>query len=665
MASSRFVNALQVEFESVLTLEHTGMTRMFKSLEDAGLKGFLEVPTSVYEDAVTEFFVNPKVIAVMILSFVCNKKMAITEDVFSTTFRLPTEGMTGFLDIPKDRVMEIHSRYSATDVPFRARSKKSKRTEDTASNTEGGESKRVQPVGGKKKQGGTKRKQIVESSDSGSISLPLMNLAKKKRTQRPKIQQRSIADKGDSQPCPIPGVLAGGAEVSGDEQVDDGPGGHERSDSDQDVQRGGDELYEENLEYDTQMDHRGQNESVSTTAQDEPRMFVDECLDNITEKETDNLERAIVVRSGHELPAPLTMTYTGQGIFAPIQIREINWVPHFLPKIAPTDKGKVTLEDVARPNPVEEHCQLELKDIAMQHRAQRVLPGLTIVAPESSLVGSASGHSQFLTLEFSSRAEQEQAETQEPIEQIVQQINENEAVNSQEHQTHENEPLVQAEEHPALEIYTRLKGPSPSNHRMVVYTADSEEDTRLSFLNNSESSHTGSQRIIFSPPDRPHANSKLDGVDKVVPSIDSRMIYMESKLTSLDSRTLYIDSKMHSMDSKLHSLNSNIEQLMDTLTSLKLDFGRHKHQHQLTTDLDMIKLQLVELVEHLKRVGDAKKGEGGQSRPVDGSSRPGGEGPSGGQSSIRGRGPSPRGGRGPSPGRPGEDSERFKYCKWF
>ncbi|KZV37714.1 hypothetical protein F511_37828 [Dorcoceras hygrometricum] len=122
-------------------------------------------------------------------------------------------------------------------------------------------------------------------------------------------------------------------------------------------------------------------------------------------------------------------------------------------------------------------------------------------------------------------------------------------------------------------------------------------------------------------------------------------------------------------------------QLMDTQNVLKLDFGRYKNiyfekvdklatnvttsqtalktslirqlvgqQYQLTTDLDMVKLKLEELVEHLKRIGDAKKGEGGQSRPVDGSSRQGGEGKSGGQSTKRGRGPSPRGGRGPSPG---------------
>ncbi|KZV14271.1 bromodomain and WD repeat-containing protein 1 [Dorcoceras hygrometricum] len=34
MAASFFVNTLQVEFESVLAMEHTGMTRMIKSLED-------------------------------------------------------------------------------------------------------------------------------------------------------------------------------------------------------------------------------------------------------------------------------------------------------------------------------------------------------------------------------------------------------------------------------------------------------------------------------------------------------------------------------------------------------------------------------------------------------------------------------------------------------
>ncbi|KZV20412.1 hypothetical protein F511_30642 [Dorcoceras hygrometricum] len=42
MASSLSINAMQVNFESVLTMEHTGMVRLFKSLEETGLKGFLE-----------------------------------------------------------------------------------------------------------------------------------------------------------------------------------------------------------------------------------------------------------------------------------------------------------------------------------------------------------------------------------------------------------------------------------------------------------------------------------------------------------------------------------------------------------------------------------------------------------------------------------------------
>ncbi|KZV17002.1 hypothetical protein F511_27842 [Dorcoceras hygrometricum] len=123
MTSYLFVNTLQVEFESVLAMEHIGMTDMFKYLEDTGLKRFLEVSTSVFEGAFIEFFMNAKFIVGTIVS-VCNQKMVITEDVFSTTFKLPTEGMIGFVDIPKETVVEIRRRFSASDVPFKAPSKK-------------------------------------------------------------------------------------------------------------------------------------------------------------------------------------------------------------------------------------------------------------------------------------------------------------------------------------------------------------------------------------------------------------------------------------------------------------------------------------------------------------------------------------------------------------
>ncbi|KZV55729.1 hypothetical protein F511_12564 [Dorcoceras hygrometricum] len=683
MASSLFVNAMQVNFEFVLTMEHCGMAKVFKSLEVSGLKGFLEASDSVYESAVIEFFTNAKVIAGKIVSLVGTQKMALTKDQYTEDFGIPSEGLTSFLNIPKETVAEMRHQFSGPDETFRAPNKKmemkiefrllhdvvakalcakaesfdqgfaiqisvllrnivkenigesvklhpqkvltsksvrtyikknleikptgesSKQNEDTASNIEGGESQGAQP-----------------------------------RTQRPQTQQRSTGERDDPQHGSIPAVPVEGARISAKENIATGSEEHEGANREQDAQMGGDFQNEENQGL---------------------------------EKETENSERAIIVRSGSEQQAQPNIFYTGQGLFTFIRIREINWGTHIMPKIAQMDKGKGTLDVIAKLNPVEEHCQLvlksawnnmsakmdifdewthfcrevrlkdissfdhlsqieeqllewgetekiselferrslimyklygleveklynehldyfkldapsvnhdylcirclneELKEIATLHRAQLALAGLPLMAPEASFAG----------------------------------MHDSEAVKSQDHQAHENEPSVQEGEHQALddehqahcehnsldaqqeqqgthsfldEHGTDHHDPSPSNLRKVTYTPDCEEDTWLSFLESSESSHTGSQRIIISsPPDSPHANFKLEEVDKDVASIDSRMIYMDSKLTSMDSRTLSIDSKMHSMESKLRSMNSNIEQLMDTQNCLKLDFGRHKN----------------------------------------------------------------------------------------
>ncbi|KZV38904.1 phospholipid-transporting ATPase 1-like [Dorcoceras hygrometricum] len=75
MAASFFVNAMQVDFEPVLAMEHTGMDKMFMSLEDTRLKGILEASGSVYEVVVVEFFANAKFTAGTIVSFIGNKKL--------------------------------------------------------------------------------------------------------------------------------------------------------------------------------------------------------------------------------------------------------------------------------------------------------------------------------------------------------------------------------------------------------------------------------------------------------------------------------------------------------------------------------------------------------------------------------------------------------------
>ncbi|KZV47892.1 hypothetical protein F511_05615 [Dorcoceras hygrometricum] len=74
MASALFVNALRVNFDTMLTMEHSGMVKMFKSVEDSRLKIFLERSGSVYEEAILEFFTNVKILAGTIVNLAPNKK---------------------------------------------------------------------------------------------------------------------------------------------------------------------------------------------------------------------------------------------------------------------------------------------------------------------------------------------------------------------------------------------------------------------------------------------------------------------------------------------------------------------------------------------------------------------------------------------------------------
>ncbi|KZV54039.1 hypothetical protein F511_17427 [Dorcoceras hygrometricum] len=122
MASSLFVNNLQVNFTSVLAMEHVGMVRMFKALEDTRLRGFLEGTTSMFESVVVEFLSNARVIAGTVVSTVCGQKLVIT--TFSGTFKLSTEGMTNFANISNETITEMRTMFSATEVPFKSSGKK-------------------------------------------------------------------------------------------------------------------------------------------------------------------------------------------------------------------------------------------------------------------------------------------------------------------------------------------------------------------------------------------------------------------------------------------------------------------------------------------------------------------------------------------------------------
>ncbi|KZV39055.1 hypothetical protein F511_35730 [Dorcoceras hygrometricum] len=94
------------------------------------------------------------------------------------------------------------------------------------------------------------------------------------------------------------------------------------------------------MEYETQTDQGGQDETVFTTAQDEQEMSTGGCPEGETyeiadwvekadgtekeessyqhEKVTATNERMIVVRSAPEQPAQPSLTFTRSGIFTPI-----------------------------------------------------------------------------------------------------------------------------------------------------------------------------------------------------------------------------------------------------------------------------------------------------------------------------------------------------------
>ncbi|KZV15759.1 hypothetical protein F511_32157 [Dorcoceras hygrometricum] len=118
------VNALQVNLESVLSMDNAGMVKMFKSLEESGMRGFLGVSGSVFEGALIEFFANAKVIVGTIVSTAANWKMVVTKDLFREKFQLPTEGMVSFSELPTKAVAEMKVLFSVTGVPLRPLNKK-------------------------------------------------------------------------------------------------------------------------------------------------------------------------------------------------------------------------------------------------------------------------------------------------------------------------------------------------------------------------------------------------------------------------------------------------------------------------------------------------------------------------------------------------------------
>ncbi|KZV41516.1 7-deoxyloganetic acid glucosyltransferase-like [Dorcoceras hygrometricum] len=83
MAASFIQNALQVNFDSVLTFPDESMVKIFKALESTGLRGFLVCPSVLYKDDLVAFFAHSLVKENEVISCVQRKFVGISEDQFA------------------------------------------------------------------------------------------------------------------------------------------------------------------------------------------------------------------------------------------------------------------------------------------------------------------------------------------------------------------------------------------------------------------------------------------------------------------------------------------------------------------------------------------------------------------------------------------------------
>ncbi|KZV55550.1 hypothetical protein F511_29007 [Dorcoceras hygrometricum] len=112
MASSLISSSHHIDFDSGFGFDDAELVQMFESLITMGLKVFLGCPAVFYEAAHTEFFANSSVRNGVVVSTIMGTTIEISEEVFSTTFELPTEGLTDLSEVPKNLVFDARSLFS-------------------------------------------------------------------------------------------------------------------------------------------------------------------------------------------------------------------------------------------------------------------------------------------------------------------------------------------------------------------------------------------------------------------------------------------------------------------------------------------------------------------------------------------------------------------------
>ncbi|KZV22080.1 hypothetical protein F511_28321 [Dorcoceras hygrometricum] len=124
MESSLIANALQVNFDSVLTFPEEGMVKMFKALESTGLRSFLGCPSVLYEQDLEQFFSVAFVRENEVSSSVQGKFVGIFEEKFVGAFELSIAGLIDMTEVPKDLVYDARCIFSASGEPVKTFCKK-------------------------------------------------------------------------------------------------------------------------------------------------------------------------------------------------------------------------------------------------------------------------------------------------------------------------------------------------------------------------------------------------------------------------------------------------------------------------------------------------------------------------------------------------------------
>ncbi|KZV24145.1 hypothetical protein F511_28413 [Dorcoceras hygrometricum] len=347
----------------------------------------------------------------------------------------------------------------------------------------------------------------------------MVQITKKKRTERKKPVKKNASDQAESNPDPVPKIPAEAENVS----TADTPDGN-----------------------------------VETTES--------------AEEQAVDKEQSIV-RSEPEHPYQKPMTSVGKGVFARVDIREINWATHFLPNIDPAAKGKEFLQHLDRPNPVEEHFMLQSEDRVASLENTPRLTWQEYQAQLAQLTNSPSDEQTDQEKEHQApeqTTEKQPAQSKEQVEEIdraVENVEETDAMNYQEYQAQAKERPAQGDEQRAHEQQAQREpaqeakqgdvrqAQTGSSALVQVISSFSEHSTTLVRNNEDRQGPSPSDLQIVRPQVDVDTVKELTSLKDLVSSLGSKINRIG--VDTYIAKHIILQFRKH-LDTKIYELETNL-----------------------------------------------------------------------------------------------------------